>query len=404
MRKLSFILMLGLSLIIALSGCKKRKNPTESVVLKQPGYLTFGEKPGWPALDNPPLSNQFSFPNRKIVVTIPGEVPIDSLGHVPLTWKKKYPVLYFLTDFGQDALAFAQTYRVKDIADELTAKGEIQPMIIVIADGNNPMGGDFYLNSIGGNYEKYIAEDVRLQIDTLFFTRIVNDSAHKRGISGVGMGGYGAFRVAMDYPLYYSSVSAISAPLSIDAGPNGDWFNDYLWSTAVQEGLIFSPSPGSNIVPIPWVKTKPATSWLFGMALGFSPHDPSDTDSSSYFKIAGYPIGGPFRGVDLPFDSTGSLRISIWNKWLANDIKTLLAGPPKSGSLTNTKIYFDVGLQDSYMLQIANENFYSFIANQSLTYEPEYHKYTGYGDYPADHFNFAFDRIVTILKFHSKNF
>lgn len=402
MRKLSFILMLGLSLIIALSGCKKRKNPTESVVLKQPGYFIYPPIPVWQALDNPPLSNQFSFPNRKIVVTIPGEVPIDSLGHVPLTWKKKYPVLYFLTDFGQDALTFAQSYRVKDIADELTAKGEIQPMIIVIADGNNPMGGGFYVNSIGGKYEDYIALDLRMRIDDSVYTRIVNDSAHKRGITGVGMGGYGAFRVAMDYPQFYSSVSAISAPLSIDAGPNGDWFTDYLRATAVQEGLIFSPSPGSNIVPIPWVKTKPATSWLFGMALGFSPHDPSDTDSSSYFKIDGYPIGGPFRGVDLPFDSTGTLRPSIWTNWVdSNDVKTLLTGP-KAGSLANTKIYFEVGDQDSYVLQIANKNFNSFMATQSYTYT--YHEFTGYVNFPADHFNFAFDRIVAILKFHSSNF
>jgi len=380
MRKLSLILMLGLSLIIALSGCKKRKNPVEPTILKQPTYFQISQNL-WPALDNPPLSNQFSIPSRTVVVSIPGEVPIDNQGHVPLTWKKKYPVLYFLTDFGQDALTFAQTYRVNDIADELTAKGEIQPMIVVIADGNNPMGGG-----------------------TSIFTRIVNDSTKKRGISGVGMGGYGAFRVAMDYPQFYSSVSAISAPLSIDAGPNGDWFTDYLRATAVQESLTFSPYPDSNIVPItdPLDKTTPATNWLFAMALGFSPHDPGDTDSSSYFKIENYPQGGPFRGVDLPFDSAGSLRASIWTNWVdSNDVKTLLAGP-KAGSLANTKIYFEVGLQDSYMLQIANKNFNNFMATQSYTYI--YHEYTGYGSFPADHFNFAFDRIVAILKFHSSNF
>lgn len=405
MRKLSFILMLGLSLIIALSGCKKRKNPTEPVVLKQPGYFTFGQNPGWPALDNSPLSNQFSLPNRTVVVSIPGEVPVDAQGRPPLTWKKKYPVLYFLTDFGQDALSFALTYRIKDIADELTAKGEIQPMIIVIADGNNPMGGGFYVNSIGGKYEDYIALDLRQQIDTLFYTRIVNDSTKKRGISGVGMGGYGAFRVAMDYPQFYGSVSAISAPLAIiDSTLLGYWFKDYLKTRALQEGLSFSSPPSSRLVPIPWDKSKPATSWLFAMALGFSPHDPGDTDSSSYFKIAGFPIGGPFRGVDLPFfDTTGTLRPSIWTKWLNNDIKSLLdVGGSKFGALNNTKIYFDVGLQDSYMLQIANKNFNSFMATQSYTYT--YHEFTGYVNFPADHFNFAFDRIVAILKFHSSSF
>jgi hypothetical protein len=135
--------------------------------------------------------------------------------------------------------------------------------------------------------------------------------------------------------------------------------------------------------------------------LGFSTHDPSDPDSSSYFKIDNYPQGGPFRGVDLPFDSTGTLRPSIWTKWLNNDIKTLLAGS-KSGSLTNTKIYFEVGDQDSYMLQVANKNFNSFITTQSYIYS--YNEFTGYGNFPADHFNYAFDRIVAILKFHSQSF
>jgi len=403
MRKISLILILGLSLIIVASGCKKRKNPVEPIVLKQFGYFTIKDNL-WPALNNPPLSNTFSFPSRTVMVYIPGEVPVDDQGRPPLTWKKKYPVLYFLTDFGQEALFFANTYRVKDIADELIAKGEIQPMLIVIADGsNNPhMGGGFYVNSIGGNYGDYIALDLRLQIDTLFYGRIVIDSTKKRGISGVGMGGYGAFRVAMDNPLLYGSVSAISAPLSIEAGPNGDWFNDYLWATAVQqEGLVISPYPDSNKVPIPWLKTNPATSWLFGMALGFSPHDTADTDSSSYFKIEGFPVGGPFRGVNLPFDSAGVRRDSIWNEWLKNDIKTLLAGP-KSGSLSNTKVYFEVGDQDSYMLHVANKNFNSFMATQSYTYT--YNEFTGYGNFPADHFNYAFDRIVAILKFHSSNF
>lgn len=402
MRKLNLILILGLSLVISVGGCNKRKNPVEPTVLKQFDYFRITQNL-WPALNDPPLSNQFSIPSRTVMVYIPGEVPVDSNGQIPITFKTKYPVLYLLTDFGQEALVFANTYRVKDIADELIAKGEIKPMIIVIADGNNPMGGGFYLNSIGGNYEDYVAFDLRLQIDTLFFARIVNDSTKKRGISGVGMGGYGAFRVAMDYPQYYGSVSSISAPLAIDSGAFGYWFKDYLWTRAIQEGLSFSSPPESNLVTIPWDKTKPASSWLFGMALGFSTHDPADTDSSSYFKIDNYPQGGPFRGVDLPFDSTGNLRSEIWDSlWLnKNDIKTLLAGP-KSGSLSNTKIYFEVGDQDSYMLQIANKNFNSFMATQGTAYT--YNEFTGYNNYPADHFNYAFDRIVSILKFHSSNF
>ncbi len=398
MRKIKLILIFSLGLILAVSGCKKRKNPVEPVVLKQFDYFKITNNL-WPALDNSPLGVPFSIPTRTVMVYIPGEVPVDSNGQIPISFKTKYPVLYLLTDFGQDALVFANTYRVKDIADKLIANGEIKPMIIVIADGNNPMGGGFYLNSIGGNYEKYIAEDLRLQIDTLFFSRIVNDSTKKRGISGVGMGGYGAFRVAMDYPQFYGSVSAISAPLSIGAGPNGDWFTDYLRATAIQEGLQFSS--GDSVI-IPPDKTKPAISLLFALSLGFSHHDTADTDSSSYIKIGGFPTDNSFvrYGLDLPFDTTGTIRPSIWTKWLNNDIKQRISNNPTA--LNNTKIYFEVGDQDSYMLQIANKNFNSFMATQGTAYT--YNEFTGYGNYPADHFNYAFDRIVAILKFHSSSF
>lgn len=397
MRKINLILTLGLGLLVTVSACKKRKNPTDPFVLKQNDYFSITQNT-WPALDNSLLGIPFSIPSRTVVVAIPGEVPIDGQGHVPPTWRKKYPVLYFLTDFGQDALTFAQTYRIRDIADELTAKGEIQPMIIVIADGNNPIGGGFYVNSIGGRFEDYIALDLRLQIDTLFYTRIVNDSTKKRGISGVGMGGYAAFRVAMDYPEFYSSVSAISAPLSLDAGPNGDWFNGYLWSTALQEGLEYSPG---DSVPIPPDMNKPARSLLFAMALGFSPHDILDTDFSSFFKIEKMPQFTHDFGVDLPYDSIGTLRPNIWSKWLENDVKYRLINI-KPGSLVNTKIYFEVGDQDSYLLQIANRNFNSFMATQSYSYS--FNEFTGYSGFPADHFNYAYDRLVAILKFHSKNF
>lgn len=399
MRKLSLIFILGLSLFLTITtGCKKRKNPVEPVVLKQADYLKI-EPFFSQALDNFPMGIGFSSSNRTVMVYIPGEVPIDSKGQIPATWKTQYPVLYLLTDFGQDALFFANTYRIRDIADELIAKGEIRPMVIVIADGRNAIGGGFYVNQpYAGDYEDYIVFDLRLQIDTLFFDRIVLKDRTKRGVSGLGMGGYAAFRVAMDYPQYYGSVSAISAPLAIDAGAAGDWFNDYLWSTAIQEGLKYSPR---DTVLIPPDLAKPATSLLFAMALGFSPHDTADTDSSSYFKIEKMPEFTRDYAVDLPYDSAGNLRVSIWNKWLDNDVKSRLAGI-KSGSLTNTKIYFEVGDQDSYLLQIANRNFKSFMATQSYTYS--YNEFTGYAGFPADHFNFAFDRLVAILKFHSQNF
>ena len=138
------------------------------------------------------------------------------------------------------------------------------------------------------------------------------------------------------------------------------------------------------------------------MASGFSPHDISDTDSTSFFKIQSPPIYN--YGVDLPFDSSRTLRPTIWDdKWLKlNDIKTLLA-TTKQGVLNNTKLFFDCGDKNSYDLLTDNENFDNFLNTIQLSHT--FIKYSGYDPkFPADHFNYAFDRIVAILKFHSNNF
>ncbi len=115
MRKLSLIFILGLSLILSVTaGCKKRKNPVEPPVLKQADYLKI-EPFFSQALNDPPMGNTFSLPNRTVMVYIPGEVPIDSKGQIPATWKTKYPVLYLLTDFGQDALGRFSLSRAKSV-------------------------------------------------------------------------------------------------------------------------------------------------------------------------------------------------------------------------------------------------------------------------------------------------
>ncbi len=125
---------------------------------------------------------------------------------------KKYPVLYFLTGFGDEAAFYTngmyQDLKMQGVLKDLTEKKAINEMIIVIASGTNFLGGSFYVNSdVGGNWEDYIVNDLIGYIDKNFRTI---PQAEARGIAGHSMGGFGALYIAFRHPELFSAVYALS--------------------------------------------------------------------------------------------------------------------------------------------------------------------------------------------------
>jgi S-formylglutathione hydrolase FrmB len=161
-----------------------------------------------------------------------------------------YPVLYMLSPFRGDELYYFE-HGLAEVADRLLAEGKIQPMIIVCVDGRSQLGGSFYTDSPQqGKYFSAMVTDETFNVDllvdprgeftgtgvpyrgpwTLFsncnLTRIDElyntiPDASSRAVCGVGMGGYGAYALAVQTDLF-SSVSAVNAPLDFDgSGNNG---------------------------------------------------------------------------------------------------------------------------------------------------------------------------------------
>jgi S-formylglutathione hydrolase len=153
---------------------------------------------------------------------IPAEQPIAV--YLPPSYEqsnRRYPVVYFLTGFG-DAIRYYSQYGIyqgftlKGSLDKLINDEDVGAMIVVVASGSTPMGGSFYVNSpVNGNWEDYVVKDLVNFVDKSYRTI---PTAAGRGISGHSMGGYGALTIAMRHPDVFGSVYALSPGLFDSTG------------------------------------------------------------------------------------------------------------------------------------------------------------------------------------------
>ena len=85
-----------------------------------------------------------------------------------------------------------------ELADELFAKGEASPCILVWVDCWTSLGGSQFLDSRAtGRYHTYLCEEIVLWIDSHYRTLATRDH---RGIAGKSSGGYGAMVTPMLRP------------------------------------------------------------------------------------------------------------------------------------------------------------------------------------------------------------
>ncbi|KPL00567.1 MAG: hypothetical protein AMJ91_04220 [candidate division Zixibacteria bacterium SM23_73_3] len=401
-----FLACLFLSLFVS---CGKRDNPV------RPRYL-FNDPwqigRSFPSLQGNLMGDS---PVKEVFIYLPPQY--DPVNHPPQSLNG-FAVLYLLHDFGGDYETFISVYKVAQIADQLIAEGQIQPMIIVMPDASSislasdPLkkekAGTFYTNSaLLGRYEDYILHEIIDTIEANFATvgtrvegQWIPDKAY-HAISGHGMGGYGALKIAMDYDTLFASVSAMSPFTSFESFLSRDIIDKVFEENGIDPDDISYSSYKSLS---PWSDSqhpdKPYSHLVFAMAAAFSYHDPADPDNSNFFSLT--EIAGKKYGVDLPFDSSRTIPpgSAIWYKWLIHDLKTKLINDPSG--FGDMSIHFDCGDQDQLNLLDGVEAFDQLLSLYGK--EHTYKKYSGYPNYPADHDNFIYDRLPEILKFHSRHF
>lgn len=153
--------------------------------------------------DNLKMSSKILDSERKYALYLPPDYENS---------ERSYPVLYLLHGSGDDQTGWVQFGEVLHITDKAIKEGKATPMIIVMPDANTGQKG--YFNDINGkwNYEDFFFEELMPYVEKTY--RVKKEKRY-RAISGLSMGGGGAFMYALHHPELFSS----AAPLSAYAGP-----------------------------------------------------------------------------------------------------------------------------------------------------------------------------------------
>lgn len=134
--------------------------------------------------------------------------------------KGRYPVLYLLHGMGGDEEAWAATGRVAEIMDNLIARGEAEPMIVVMTNGctkhvsapgysHEGMWAPYMTGSMDGSFERMFPSIVDW-VDEHYRTL---DRAKSRAIAGLSMGGFHSMQISKEYPAMFDYVGLFSAAI-----------------------------------------------------------------------------------------------------------------------------------------------------------------------------------------------
>lgn len=216
--KMMIVFSLLVVLALTLSGCSD-------------DGTTGPEEVDYSGLDGRVTTAVYDFPALTNILGDPTERPVKiykTANFDPST----DPVLYLLHGFGGSHETMTRFYEVHYVADYLRAQGMIGDMAIVMPNAANAFGGSFYTNSSTvnpltgdplplGNYQDYIlrVDNGQIAEDCLVW-KVENDALgtgtlprERRMIAGLSMGGYGAMKLALTYPEYFTSVSSHSGVL-----------------------------------------------------------------------------------------------------------------------------------------------------------------------------------------------
>lgn len=120
---------------------------------------------------------------------------------------RRYPVLYFLHGLGDNEQTLFNSGGWT-LLDGLRGQHKMGDFLIAAPEGRR----SFYINSADGSerYSDFFFQEFMPRIESKYR---VHSGRAGRAITGISMGGYGAFRFAFAHPELFSAVSAQSAAL-----------------------------------------------------------------------------------------------------------------------------------------------------------------------------------------------
>lgn len=315
---------------------------------------------------------------------------------------------------------FFFNHGLKELADEMISRGEIQPMAIVCISNNPVFGGYFFAgDGPGAGFYDSLMDSTMVNFLHNEFIPVTIRNAAKRGIGGVGMGAYGAFRSLLRNPELYSAIAVADGPLDFD-GPNGTGGFVPLFDDALAEqGLL-----GGPIADFDSSSAWPLSRLFIGGALAFSPRDTAITWDAIYnadFELEAIVIltrdsllpGGPTlvrnivspadRDFDfhLPFDANGTVYQPIWQRWMRNNLDSLLPAV----NLAGTNIWIGTSPENTFAnYSQQTESFISTLTGTPYNYPVQQYRYTGYDGHPAYRNQYVYDLMREMLIYFSDSF
>ncbi|MEO8973019.1 MAG: alpha/beta hydrolase-fold protein [Ktedonobacteraceae bacterium] len=262
---------------------------------------------------------------------------------------RRYPSVYMIQgltgqlDMWRNRSAFRKTY--PELADELFARGEAPPCIIVWVDCWTSLGGSQYLDSPAtGRYHTYLCDEIVPWVDAHYRTLAARDH---RGIAGKSSGGYGAMVTPMLRPDLFGGLATHAG----DALFEFSYLLEFPQTVrALRESYDGSYEKfwESFRTRIPFTRNSDASllnTWC--MAACYS----ADLDGT----------------VNLPFDAkTGILIPDTWERWLVWDPVRMV--PIHAEGLSTMKaIYIDAGRHDQYYLDLGAAAFHAALAQIGVT-------------------------------------
>ncbi|HEX4941788.1 MAG TPA: alpha/beta hydrolase-fold protein [Actinomycetota bacterium] len=252
---------------------------------------------------------------------------------------RRYPSVYVIQGLtGQlDAWRNRSPFRrnFPELADDLFARGEAPPVIVVWVDCWTSLGGSQFLDSPGtGNYLTYLCDEIVPFVDERY--RTIADRDH-RGIQGKSSGGYGAMVVPMLRPDLWGGLATHAGDALFEAC--------YLPEFRESARVLRDRYDGSFDAFWKDFRSRPAFS-----------KDGDEHLLNDWCMAACY-SADPDGTVRLPFDTaTGELIPEIWERWLALDPVRMV--PAHAETLRSMRaIYIDAGKKDEYFLDLGAEAF-----------------------------------------------
>ena len=216
-----------------------------------------------------------------------------------------------------------------ELADEVFARGEAPPAIVVYVDAWTSLGGSQYLDSPGtGRYHSYLCEEIVPWVDAHY--RTLADRDH-RAIAGKSSGGYGAMITPMLRPDVFGA-------LATHAG-------DALFNVCYRRTF---PDRARDLRDHYDGSIEKFLTDFHGRLAGTRPTDFQLIEIYGYAAAYSADADGTVR---LPFDDTGEVIPEVWDRWLSRDPVRMAAEPEHAEALRSLKaIWIDAGTKDEYHL------------------------------------------------------